>query len=626
MKRPQPDIGDVLRTAFIGSLGGCRKFKRLWGTEWVNGTEVMTRKQYYYPDSKRLAGFEKLFKFLGVYEDVKDSKPKGVKHAWFYLNKNKGPLDKDKSKAEPIVSETFIAENLNRMWWDSNDGERPENLTLTTTISIDADVNTAAVSDLIDLNATKPQQIQAIIDNYEELWSKCPIEQQGVGIINKGTVHDANLNVDVPDEDDLAPDDPWLATISRYALLDDGVPCTVKDLEIGLSQKARNKVNTLVVTIEIPYAAFNVTSPLVDRIAQDLVAPVALDQISMRYRNLQRMNNVRSIGNGFATYNTLRAMAFNEVEDDLEEDVLTRDYLLWEDEGTQAATYESVWVKDGKKWYLKADVFDDPKAYGLTYKKLHTYVFSILDTGYKKKKAKWYKKVIAVVVFIIVAVFTYNAALAAGASALVAAATAVVIASFAITLATLAFSIFGMESMATAFASVNRAIEPLVMVASIILIVNSVVNFAKKAAEQGIGEALKAVASNIIDDLTKGLADLASGTISVQAAKVLEQAIELYTLPQQIQLEKLAERNKDLKAEYDKFMEENSRESDVLQGFMRVYSSPATGDWSWYSGLYDMPYERGGGIMAMGNIQRTTKQALRKADYDMPVFENIRLI
>lgn len=619
MKRPQPDIGDVLRTAFIGSLGGCRKFKRLWGTEWVNGTEVMTRKQYYYPDSKRLAGFEKLFKFLGVYEDVKDSKPKGVKHAWFYLNKNKGPLDKDKSKAEPIVSETFIAENLNRMWWDSNDGERPENLTLTTTISIDADVNTAAVSDLIDLNATKPQQIQAIIDNYEELWSKCPIEQQGVGIINKGTVHDANLNVDVPDEDDLAPDDPWLATISRYALLDDGVPCTVKDLEIGLSQKARNKVNTLVVTIEIPYVAFNVTSPLVDRIAQDLIAPVALDQISMRYRNLQRINNIRSTGNDFATYNTLRAMAFNEVEDDLEEDVLTRDYLLWEDEGTQSATYENVWVKDGKTWYLKADVFDDPKAYGLTYKKLHTYVFSILDTGYKKKKAKWYKKVIAVVVFIIVAVITYLSAGAA--SPLLKAATAVVIASFAITLATLAFSIFGMESMATAFASVNRTIEPLVMVASIILIVDFI-NSAKKAA----GQALKGVAKSLVDTLVKGITDLASGTISVQAAKVLEQAIELYTLPQQIQLKKLAERNKDLKAEYDKFVEENSRESDVLQGFMRVYASPATGDWSWYSQQYDMPYERGGGIMAMGNIQRTTKQALRKADYDMPVFENIRLI
>lgn len=624
MKRPQPDIGDTLRTAFIGSLGGCRKFKRLWGTEWVNGTEVMTRKQYYYPSDKRLAGFERLFKYLGVYEDVKDSKPKGVKNAWFYLNKNKGPLDKDKPVAEPIVSETFIAENLNRMWWDDNDGPRPENLTLTTTISIDADVNTAAVSDLIDLSATKTQQVQAIIDNYEELWSKCPIEQQGVGIINKGTVHDDNLNVDVPDEDDLAPDDPWLATISRYALLDDGVPCTVKDLEIGLSQKQRNKVNTLVVTIEIPYIAFNVTSPLVDRIAQDLIAPVALEQVSMRFRNLQRINSAKTTTNKYATYSDLRAMAFNEEDDDLEEGVLTRDYLLWEDEGAQDVAYESIWVKDGKKWYLKADVFDNPRAYGITYKKLHTYVFSILDTGYKKKKAKWYKKVIAVIVFIVVAVATY---LSAGAtSPLLKAATALAVASFALSLAALAFSALGMESMALAFSEVNRAVEPLVTIASVILIVNSIITFAQ-AMEQGLSEAIKGGVNSVVSEFSKGLADLAVGNVASGAAmKVMATAVRLYTMPQQIQLEKLAKRNKDLKAEYDKFMEENSRESDVLQGFMRVYASPATGDWSWYSSLYDMPYERGGGVMALGNIQKTTKQALRMADYDMPVFENIRFV
>ena len=410
MKRPQPDIGDVLRTAFIGSLGGCRKFKRLWGTEWVNGTEVMTRKQYYYPSSKRDPGFEKLFRFLGVYDDVKDSKPKGVKHAWFYLNKNKGPIDKDKPTDQPIVSRAFIAENLNRMWWDPADGEIPEDLTLTTTISIDADVNTAAVSDIIDLKATKTQQIQAIIDNYEQLWDTCPIEQEGVGIINKGTIHDSALDIDVPDEDDLAPDDPWLSTISRYALLDDGVPCVVKDLEIGLSQKLRSKVNTLVVTLEIPYTAFNVSSPLVTRIAQDLTAPVALEQVSMRFRKMQRANSVRTTGNGFGTYSILRAMAFNTEDDDLEEGVLTRDYLLWEDESVQEPTYESIWVRDGKKWYLKADVFDNPRAYGITYKKLHTYVFIILDTGYKKKKAKWWKKVVAVIVFIIVAVVTYLSA------------------------------------------------------------------------------------------------------------------------------------------------------------------------------------------------------------------------
>ena len=140
--------------------------------------------------------------------------------------------------------------------------------------------------------------------------------------------------------------------------------------------------------------------------------------------------------------------------------------------------------------------------------------------------------------------------------------------------------------------------------------------------KQGLGETLKAVVGDILGDFAQGITDILSGALhTIPAMGAMTAIVRAYTLPQQIQLGKLAERNKDLKAEYEKFMEENSRESDVLQGFMRVYSSPATGDWSWYSGLYDMPYERGGGIMSMGNIQKTTKQALRKADYDMPVFE-----
>ena len=618
MKRPQPDIGDILRDSYIASMGDCRKFKRLWGTEWVNGTEVMTRKQYYYPESKRSEEFEKLFRFLGTYEDIKDSKPEGIRHAWFYVNKNK-------NSESTAANSDFVVDNLNRMWWDPNDGEMPEDLTLTTAIVIDADVNTAKVSEAIDINAPKQVQMQAVIDNYELLWDTCIIRQEGVGVIHKGTVHDDALDIDVPDEDDLAPEDPWLSTVARYALLDDGIPCTIKNVEIGTSKKARSLVNTLVVTLEIPYKKFHVNTGMVERITKDLSSPLPRAMIDMAERAKQRRNNSFIVDNGYSTFHTVSSMAFNEEEDDLDPTLLTRDYLLWEDQGLLSQKYAKLWIKDGKKWYLKADVFDSPRDYGFSYSELRSYIFSSLDTGYKKKKGKWWQKVVAVIVFIVVAVityFTYGAT-----SAWMKAAAALVAAAFALSVLSLAFSAMGMESMALAFASVNKTVEPLVQIATIILIIVPIVGALQNAANQGVQAVVSSAAKAVIDNALKGIADIVAGNLTTSAAlNMLTTMVKLYTIPQQAQLEKLAERNKDLKMEYEKFIEENSRESDTMQGFMRIYHKPATADWSWYASLYDLPYERGGGILSMGNIQKTTKQATRKADYGMPVFENFRLI
>ena len=65
-------------------------------------------------------------------------------------------------------------------------------------------------------------------------------------------------------------------------------------------------------------------------------------------------------------------------------------------------------------------------------------------------------------------------------------------------------------------------------------------------------------------------------------------------------------------------------ESDVMRSWMNIYAKPATADWSIYASTYDLPYEPGGGTMAIGNIQKTTKQALRKADYDEPMFDSMK--
>ena len=55
----------------------------------------------------------------------------------------------------------------------------------------------------------------------------------------------------------------------------------------------------------------------------------------------------------------------------------------------------------------------------------------------------------------------------------------------------------------------------------------------------------------------------------------------------------------------------------------RVSNLPGIVDKSIYAELYDMPYGPGGGDLALGNIQRTTIQALRKAKYGNEVEKNV---
>ena len=136
----------------------------------------------------------------------------GIKSAWFTLNKSNGTENLD-------VSASYIADNLNRMWWDDADGVRPDNLTLTTTITIGQSFTSSFGTTLIDRTLPKDQQALAVKNNYETLWNDYRIEQEGVGVINKGTVLNEELNIEVPDNDDLSPDDPWLSILSRYSVL-----------------------------------------------------------------------------------------------------------------------------------------------------------------------------------------------------------------------------------------------------------------------------------------------------------------------------------------------------------------------------------------------------------------------
>ncbi len=621
MKRPQPDIGDIIRNEFISNLKTVRGLKRLWGTQIVDGVEVFTPRQYYFAESDRSENFEKLFKFIGAYDDVTTQDYEGIRSAWFYFNKNKGiPLT--------IDQDDFVSANLNRMWWDDNDGARPAGLTLTTSIAIDAyNLNSTLdtrINEIINANMPTSVAIQSLSDNFEELWDLCPISQEGVGIINKGSIQDSVNQITIPDEDDLTPDDPWLSTIARYALRSSGIPHIIKDISIGTLRRnsgpyEREYYTTFIVDIEIPYIEFTSGDSFVNNISNDLVFDFGSSTLT----------------NGFKTQQQIRAMDSTDLEDDV--DLITRSYILWEDQAAEVGSLnESLWFNYLGTWYLRAEPFNNPRASGLTYRQLNGYILSLLDSGYKKEKIKWYKKYIAFVLFV-VAFYLALVPGAQGLSAQIAAvAAAIVTASLVLTLALLAFAILGMQDWVSAFAAVSKFLEPLVMVATVVVLVNGV---SKAIAEEAAKDAVKRSTAEIVldliesgiesfvDNIVAGATDVFAGNVLTNAAlSFTTKLFKILNFGMQIKLESIQERNKDLKAEYDKLVEEMNRETDALQGFAKIYGKPATADWSMYASQFDMPYERGGGVLSLGNVQRTTKQALRKAEYNDPAFAGILII
>jgi hypothetical protein len=625
MKRPQPDRNKIVVDTFIAKTGGNRKLKRLWGTTnvTVDGqvTEVLNARRHYYKEASKPSNSEKLFKFLRVFNDVKDYEGKGIKSAWFTLNKSNGPENLD-------VSASYVVNNLNKMWWDTDAGLMPEDLTLTTTIAIGKSFLGNSDTFLLDMSLTKEQQELYIKSNYEAIWSTNRIEQEGVGVINKGSVFNSELQINEPDEDDLSPDDPWLSILSRYALRSSGIECTIKDIEVGLGDNGEHLYNTAVVTIEIPYQEFVAGDPIVQRILDDLDSSTF-----PRHESLYgRRSSINFIGsNEQSTQRSAKQVNYYETEDDVDVDTISRSYTQWEN-ATVSSIYDSFWLQDGDIWYFKADVIDNPKAYGTTHVKLNTYLFSLLDTGYKKEKVPFWKKLVAVIVFIVAVVIAFYfppAAIEAGSVA--AAATAVLAGSLVVTLTIVALSAIGSEEWARAFTWISKEVDPLVTIASVILVVTAFV-------KQGAEAAVKQYAADKVDDfvfekllgefgdLGKLAAQAMSGKISLSTLKSFNRIATVYSTVQLGKLEEISSKNKDLKAEYENLVEETAQESDIMKSYMNIYAKPATADWSIYASTFDLPYERGGGNLSAGNVQKTTKQAIRKADYNEPMFESLNFV
>lgn len=576
-----------------------------------------------------------------MYDDIVSSKMKGVDSAWLYFNKSK----EDTAVQEESTLD-FILHNLELMWWDPEDGARPDGLTLTTSIVLEGLSQSSTVRESDDYVETTPhlnptwtttQLIESITNNYDDLWDTCLVSQQGIGVINKGSIADPVTQIVTPDEDDLSQNDPWLQTVARYALRTGGVPCTIKDVELGLARVESTRIyTTYVITIEIPFIAFNSVMAIVNNITTDFSA-------SYTSNNRTKL----SYPNGYYTKQAIRKLSSNDLE--IDDSVVTRPYMPWT--SSTSGLYESLWYGWGGEsvtrygrtyltkvtYALRADVLENPRAYGLTYKELNNYILPLLDSDYRKKKASGWKKFVAIVVFVVAVIFSvasWGLSLKLG--------TAIMVALLVVTALSMALSAMGATEWALAFSEVSQMMEPLTWIAAIYLIVTGVsaaLQAAKEAAAKEAGKALvdvtakeiakellSSTAGSMVDSIISGATDILTSPNLSSSLKLLNTMLKMVNQVQKFRLEDINDRNKDLASEYEKAIADSELESDILRGFARVYASPATADWSMFAGLFDLPYEGTGGPLHTGNAQRTTKQAIRKAKYDDPVFNDILII
>jgi len=615
MKRVRPDIKESIIREYMGNLKSVRKLNRLWGEEIAGGNTVLTHRQYYHSNDLRSENFEKLFKFIGAYEDVVAGNYKGIRSAWFYFNKNK---EAEIPEADLV---DFIVENLNKVFWNPDEGSVPEDLYLSTSLTIEttnnrlSEENSLAASLLVSESLNETEIKSNIENSYQDIWNLLPIKYEDWATIHKGNIFDPSTQTNLPNTEFLDPDDIWANTLTRYAIRA-GIPFTIKKISKGISQTNPNRFgwndikSTVVVDIEIPYIQIFSNSPIVQLIKSDLED----SKIDLAF-------------NKFYTGNIIRRLRTSDIAP--EDDDVERDYIAWEDRAElNDIRFESLWVNTGSRgWCIKADAVNNPALYGFKYSEINTYLLSILDTGYKKKKIPWYKKAIAVIAFIVAIVFSpYTAGQSL---TLLGVAKAIIVASLLLAIITLAFSVLGMTEWASAFAAASEFVDPLVTVASIIVLIDIASSLAEKIADEGlttvVENSISDFAENLIDSIIQGATDLASGTISSASMQFTANLVSLYTLPDKNKLKSLNARNKDLKIEYEQLSEELDQERDALRGFMNIYAKPATADWSLFSSQFDLPYERGGGPLSTGNIQRTTKQALRKGTYNDPIFDNIRI-
>lgn len=578
MKQVTPNLTDVLTTQYISNLGKLRKFARYWGKTTIDGVEVFLPKKHYYPQMDD--SVVKLSKMLGVYNDIK-VKPEGIRSAWFYFNA-------DKAKDSNVHwDRTVLVNNFNRAF--------KKDLECTVIIGPRVDKKTQKPADITSSILDQTAIINEIKSKYNALW-------------DAGHTFSTSEN------------DPYLSLLATYVLRTDDIPYEVVTVEKTVSTTYRPTVNAMdrvVKSDQVPAWRVRLLIPLVEITSgMDLLDELIADGNATTVNAMTLIMRER-----------LKSAATPATSDD------------GNNENKPDELYEALPVTTGEFWhtaltageeydvfhkYLKTSILTTPSLNNA--ETLH-YILSCVDTGYRKKKRKWYEVVIAIIIVVVAVWFAGPAGLTAASSlglsgavlTVVAVSVTLTVASMYVSLAALALSHMGAENIASALAQHLKTLAPLTRIASVITALVSIFTVIQRGIEQAVAEAakegvkntLKSVISSVAGVLLEniaGLTKLSNMTMS-HITKMLTFSFNIY--------KNLS--NRDLQREINNYrreiatlaeVDEKAKTSDLVRELMSSYPNPLSNDWSYYAELYDRPYEWWATPYHTGNIQATTVNAL----------------
>jgi hypothetical protein len=661
MKRITPDVGVARQILYRHKQSYLRRFIRNWGTQVVDGHEVLRGKNYYYPTSLQSATFEKLCKLLGIWEDFRNPNGEGLDNAWLELDPSKAVEGGRTVEADTEV----LVDNFNKMLWDATENAPedyvsefqitlgPNYRTFTNSFSSLSKLQRAVSSSSLmpsfanDVH-NQPALIQEIKDRYQELWDSYVILGSGF-VYSTGTYSTRKVF-----SRQIGYDDTFASLFARYILFSEDLDYEVKSVSTttasfpftysdnsyyddNYSSMSPSIISTTydlpayIVTIKLKTSKVAVSTDIIDRIMQDAQTPTKATRI---------------LNNNLATRKAIYGLPYEVITGEDYEGYGTTtvvpDYgLLFE------RVFDDRWVEkvEGSysRYYLKVSYLND-RTYSIEDR--ISYLNSVISSDYKKKSVPWWKKLGAALLIVGAAILCQSCAAAVAAATtawamVYAVALYITYVGLVVSLLAAASSVLGMADMAQAFAQLAKAMEPLVQVASVIAIIGGIQKIAAEGAKtmakeavtkEAVGEVSKEVMEKIVEDVASSIIEnnfmdaliaglgaqftnlLTAATTNISfefASKVVMYALDLYT---KIQTKNVADEIKDLQNEYTELAEEMQKQNNPVLDFIRDYSKPLAQQNSHYAALYDMCYEPYSTRYHTGNMCRTNFKALRLAD------------
>ena len=587
MKVPLVSVEQAAVSQYLGKLKFINRFIRSWGTQTVNGVEVLRGKNWYYGVSNT-TNARATAKLMGFLADISNVKMKGVSSAWLYLNPAKGGL--------ADISTTLLSDAFNAI------PTVPKRVTTTTGVRTTNVISTTI--EVYNYRGTNVANITTPISNQPALISEIKTEY--------GYMFNTYASTST------APSDGYLDTLSRYALLDPALEVnvvmvrrTVKAHQV-LKAKTFNDLyvdgaytpgtsNEKVVTVYVP--TYSIQLDIIDPMFTDTNLCVVS---AVADRNLILSDNPPARVDAYNKYLTRqqldKVLASGVAQDPVDENQFIQYFqpytptnpLLWEYDVTT------------RMWYLKLSTIKNGSVLSLDER--IKFLGELMDSDYSEKSRNWWESALLLIV-VAVAIYFGGPQAGAKASATIVAATSITAVALALSIYSSVMDAIGYELAAMEAGRLNQTIAPIVKIASIVIVVNSVY----KAFSAGTVTGTVATNKLAVEPTTiigKFNSTITSSTFKANLDLVMKVA-SLY------QENKLAELQEEIKSNNKKAAEleeanEASKYSDIAKLFSRSYTEQITRDDSLYA--FDRAYEPTGGSLHIGNIQATSVSAMWLSD------------